>query len=622
VPVNLAIELADGTVESLTVDVMGAVSIGRDPSCHVVLPSPDVSRRHLLIEPSNGAFLITDNSANGTMVGAQRVRGTTVSVPGNLPMRVGPYVIRVIDPNSPAWVPPAQGTGGYPQQTGGAYPASQAGYPGQNGPQGQTYVPQQAAMPQSGYGVPQSGVQPPPYPPPGATPGGGPYQQAAPPPPPPPAKKEGEASPYDQSGTAMVSVELRKRIHKMLLENLDLASLDRNKMDDRVMRPKVRTALRRIVGELKNDLPRETDTAALIDEITDEALGLGPLEKLLADDLVSEIMVVDPTTIYVERKGKISLTALRFTDDEAVRAVIERIVTPLGRRIDESTPLVDARLRDGSRVNAVIRPLAIKGSCITIRKFAKTPLMMKDLIKFGAMTDQMGRFLTRCVKARRNIVISGGTGSGKTTLLNVLSGAIPEDERIVTIEDAAELQLKQPHVVSLETRPANMEGRGEYTIRDLVKNALRMRPDRIIVGECRSGEALDMLQAMNTGHEGSMTTTHANTPKEAIARIETLALMSGLDLPARAIREQIASAVHVVIQQTRLSDGARKVTSITEIVGIDENGDVEVHEIFGFFRTGTGPGGKVIGEYRASGYLPSFLEDFITQGLIADGDFL
>ncbi|UJR84894.1 ATPase, T2SS/T4P/T4SS family [Sandaracinus amylolyticus] len=615
-PVNLGIELADGTVETLTVDVHGPVSIGRDPSCHVVLPSPDVSRRHLMIQPSHqGAFLITDNSANGTMVGDQRVRGTTVQVPGNLPMRVGPYVIRVIDPYSPGYQQPR----GMPAQPGayGQQPAAPAYPPPSQAAMPAMQMPQPAQAPQQAYAQPQPYAAPQPpqqYVPP----------QAPPPPPPPQAapEKKTEASPYDQSGTSMVSVELRKRIHKLLLENLDLASLDRNKMDDRVMRPKVRTALRRIIGDLAKDLPQQTDTAALIDEITDEALGLGPLERLIADEAVSEIMVVDPTTIYVERKGKISLTALRFTDDEAVRAVIERIVTPLGRRIDESTPLVDARLKDGSRVNAVIRPLAIKGSCITIRKFAKTPLLLKDLIKFGAMTDQMGRFLTRCVKARKNIVISGGTGSGKTTLLNVLSAAIPEDERIVTIEDAAELQMKQPHVVSLETRPANMEGRGEYSIRDLVKNALRMRPDRIIVGECRSGEALDMLQAMNTGHEGSMTTTHANTPKEAVARLETLALMSGLDLPARAIREQIASAVHVVIQQSRLSDGSRKVTSITEIVGIDEHGEVETHEIFGFYRTGTGPAGKVIGEFRASGYLPSFLQDFITQGLIADGDYL
>ncbi|HJL19172.1 MAG TPA: CpaF family protein, partial [Sandaracinaceae bacterium LLY-WYZ-13_1] len=440
--------------------------------------------------------------------------------------------------------------------------------------------------------------------------------------PPPPQAKPAEASPYDTSGTADVTVTARKRIHRMLLDHLDLASLDRNEMNDRAMRPKVRQALRRIMKEVGPDLPPRTNTAQLIDEITDEALGLGPLERLLADDDVSEIMVVDPETIYVERKGKIVPTALRFTDDEAVRAVIERIVTPLGRRIDESTPLVDARLRDGSRVNAIIKPLAIKGSCITIRKFAKDPLKMEDLVGFGSLDAAMARFVQRCVVARKNIIISGGTGSGKTTLLNVLSGHVPEAERIVTVEDAAELQLSQPHVVSLESRPANMEGRGEYTIRDLVKNALRMRPDRIIVGECRGGEALDMLQAMNTGHEGSMTTTHANSPREAMGRIETLALMSGLDLPARAIREQIAQSIDVVLQQTRFSDGSRRITAISEVVGLDDDGEIEMHDIFSFHRTGTGPGGEVLGEFRASGYLPSFLDEFITQGLVRDGDYL
>jgi pilus assembly protein CpaF len=334
-------------------------------------------------------------------------------------------------------------------------------------------------------------------------------------------------------------------------------------------------------------------------------------------------MVVDPRTIFVERRGKIEHTPLRFTDDESVRAVIERIVTPLGRRIDESTPLVDARLKDGSRVNAVIKPLALRGACITIRKFAKNALGLEDLIKFGAMTPQMGKFLVRAVKARKNIVISGGTGSGKTTLLNVLSGAIPPEERVVTIEDAAELRLAQPHVVSLESRPANMEGKGEITIRDLVKNALRMRPDRIVVGECRGGEALDMLQAMNTGHDGSMTTTHANSPREAVARLETLVLMSGLDLPSRAIREQIAQSVHIILQQSRLSDGSRKVTSIAEVTGIDEDtGDVRLADIFRFERTGTGNDGKVLGEFRATGFLPSFLDEFIKRGLVKEGDYL
>ena len=368
-------------------------------------------------------------------------------------------------------------------------------------------------------------------------------------------------------------------------------------------------------------IPPEIDRDTLIGELSDEALGLGPLERFLSDPKVSEIMVVDPNTIYIEDGGKLRLSEARFTDDERVRAVIERIVTPLGRRIDESSPLVDARLKDGSRVNAVIKPIALRGACITIRKFSKVPLTLEKLTSFGTITPQMGRFLTRCVIAKKNVVISGGTGSGKTTLLNVLSASIPEEDRIVTIEDAAELQLQQPHVVSLETRPPNLEGRGEYTIRDLVKNALRMRPDRIIVGECRGGEALDMLQAMNTGHDGSMTTTHANSPREAIARLETLVLMSGLDLPVRAIREQIAGSVNIIVQQSRLSDGSRKVTAITEVIGIErDTSEIELRPIFQFVRTGTGPGGKVVGQFRATGYLPSFLDTFIVMGLVKPGE--
>jgi pilus assembly protein CpaF len=397
--------------------------------------------------------------------------------------------------------------------------------------------------------------------------------------------------------------------------------MESSKLDEPGLRPKVVVALRRIIDQMKDRMPPGADRDGLIGELTDEALGLGPLERFLADTAISEIMVVDANTIYVERGGKLTKTDARFTDDERVRAVIERIVTPLGRRIDESSPIVDARLKDGSRVNAVIRPIALRGSCITIRKFAKVPLTLDKLTQFGALTPQMGRFLQRCVLAKKNIIISGGTGSGKTTLLNVLSASIPPDERVVTIEDAAELQLKQPHVVSLETRPANMEGKGEYTIRDLVKNALRMRPDRIVVGECRGGEALDMLQAMNTGHDGSLTTTHANSPREAIKRLETLCLMSGIDLPSRAIRENIASSIHMVVQQSRLADGSRKLTSIAEVIGIDdESGDIELRPIFEFVRTGTGEGGKVVGEFRATGYLPSFLDMFIVMGLVKQGE--
>jgi pilus assembly protein CpaF len=427
----------------------------------------------------------------------------------------------------------------------------------------------------------------------------------------------------DRAGEATqgeASPELRREIHRQLIEHLDLATTDARHLDDPSFRPRVLTALRRIVGSIGSRLPDTIDKDALTGELADEVLGLGPLEGLLADPSVSEIMVIDARTVYVEQGGRIRRSPAKFTDDDRVRAVIERIITPLGRRIDESSPLVDARLPDGSRVNAIIRPLALKGSCITIRKFAKQPLTLDRLLATSAMSTAMGRFLTRSVAAKKSIVVSGGTGSGKTTLLNVLSSAIPADERIVTIEDSAELQLTQPHVVSLETRPVNVEGRGEYTIRDLVKNALRMRPDRIVVGECRGGEALDMLQAMNTGHDGSLTTTHANSPLEALARLETLALMAGVELPSRAIRDQIASSVHLVVQQSRLSDGARKVTAIAEVCPLAPDGNFRLRPIFEFRRTGTGAAGEIHGEFRATGYLPSFLDEFIVQGLVRPGE--
>ncbi len=427
------------------------------------------------------------------------------------------------------------------------------------------------------------------------------------------------AEPVPQDAEAAYN-QLRLRIHRMLLEHLDMAAIDPHRREDPTLRPRVLAALRRIVQRLAADVPSHVSSDALVGEMADEALGLGPLEHLLADPAVSEIMVVDPYTIYVERAGKLSLSGRKFTDEERLRAAIERIVTPLGRRVDESSPLVDARLADGSRVNVVIRPLALRGSCVTIRKFARSPLTMEKLCSFGALSESMARFLARSVRAKKNVVIAGGTGSGKTTLLNVLSGAIPESERIVTIEDAAELQLTQPHVVSLESRPQNMEGKGEISIRDLVKNALRMRPDRIVVGECRGGEALDMLQAMNTGHDGSLTTTHANSPVEAIARLETLCLMAGLALPQAAIRQQIAKSVHLLVQQSRLSDGSRRVTAITEVVGVSRKGTLELRPIFEFVQSGLGEGGRILGSHRPTGYLPSYLHQMIVQGVIAPGE--
>ncbi|MCB9598992.1 MAG: Flp pilus assembly complex ATPase component TadA [Sandaracinus sp.] len=589
--VLLSIEMPDGSVEELPIQAQGPVVIGRDPSCHVVLPSPEVSRRHLIVEPSARGFKLTDQSANGTLMGNQRVKRSKVDTPPNVPLRIGPYLVRlrrIGDPPPPPLPPP-----GHP---GGPQPVAAAPSP-------------QALSPQPGNVTAQAPSPPrPPAPPAAAKKSAGSL-----------IEHEKEEILRVAGSTAVIPAELRRRVHRMLLDHLDLVALDRSNMDDDVMRPKVLAALGRIMTQLTHDIPPEVDRQAFMREMADEALGLGPLERLLADEDVSEVMVVHPYKIYIEKKGKIWATDLRFTDDESARAVIERIVTPLGRRIDESTPLVDARLKDGSRVNAVIKPLAINGACITIRKFQKNPLKIDDLVRFGSMTDRMASFLVRAVKVRKNIVISGGTGSGKTTLLNVLSGAIPGRERVVTIEDAAELRLEQPHVVSLETRPANMEGKGEYSIRDLVKNALRMRPDRIVVGECRGGEALDMLQAMNTGHEGSMTTTHANSPTEAAKRIETLCLMSGIDLPSRAIREQIAGSVHLIVQQTRLSDGSRRVTAITEVSGLDDNGEFVLNDIFAYYRTGTKPDGTIVGEYRASGYLPSFLDEFITFGLVGEG---
>ena len=412
---------------------------------------------------------------------------------------------------------------------------------------------------------------------------------------------------------------LRREIHRHLLEHLELDALEEREIGDPQFRDRVTEALERIVSSM---VTSAESRKALVAAMVNEVLGLGPLETLINDAEVSEVMVVDPSTIYVEKRGKIELTHHRFIDEESCRAVIERIVTPLGRRIDESSPLVDARLPDGSRVNAVIPPLALRGPCITIRKFARTPFTMEDLVALGSLSQAMARFLSRCVRARKNILISGGTGSGKTTLLNVLSASIPSDERIVTIEDAAELQLEQPHVVSLESKPANLEGEGEYSIRALVRNALRMRPDRIVVGECRAGEAIDMLQAMNTGHEGSLTTTHANSVSEALKRIETLCLMSDVELPAQAIRRQMAASLDVVIQQSRFHDGSRRVTSIAEVMDLGSQGQISFRDVFRFERTGTDRHGSPVGEHLATGTLPTFLDDFARLGLIDDEGLL
>ena len=377
---------------------------------------------------------------------------------------------------------------------------------------------------------------------------------------------------------------------------------------------------RRAIEELFNDtlaeegipLPR-LERTRLLEAIMAELLSFGPIEPLLRDESISEIMVNGPDSVWVERSGQLEETDIKFEDDDHVRRIIDRIVAPLGRHVDESSPICDARLPDGSRVNIVLPPVSLVGPTITIRKFSKTPLRIDDLIRFGTMTPELAEFLRACVLARLNIVVSGGTGSGKTTLLNVLSSFIPDDERIVTVEDAAELQLRQDHVVRLEARPANIEGKGAITIRDLVINCLRMRPERIIVGECRGREALDMLQAMNTGHDGSLTTGHANTPRDMLSRLETMVLMAGMDLPVRAIREQVASAVDLIVQQSRMRDGTRKITAITEVQGME--GDmITLQDVFTFEQESF-EGGKVIGRIKPTGVRPKFMPRLEDAGI-------
>ena len=403
--------------------------------------------------------------------------------------------------------------------------------------------------------------------------------------------------------------DLKSRVQNRLISELD-PRMDLSNAEE--VRRTVEDTFNTVL-ESESIVLTRVERMRLFEAISAEILGFGPIEPLLNDDSVSEIMVNGPSQVYVERNGNLILSDVLFADDDHVMRVIDRIVSPLGRRIDESSPMVDARLPDGSRINAIIPPISLVGPVLTIRKFAKDPLTTDDLVRFGTMTPEMVVFLEACVKARLNVVVSGGTGSGKTTTLNLLSSFIPEDERIITIENAAELQLRQDHVVTLESRAANIEGRGEVSIRDLVINSLRMRPERIVVGECRGGEALDMLQAMNTGHDGSMTTAHSNAPRDTLARLETMVLMAGVDLPVRAIREQIASAVDVIVHQSRLKDGSRKITYVTEVQGME--GDVIVlQDIFEYEQTGV-ENGRVVGRLKPTGIRPKFMTQFETSNI-------
>ena len=419
------------------------------------------------------------------------------------------------------------------------------------------------------------------------------------------AKKAGSSSP---------ALDLRLRLHARLIEELDLAKLD--KLDE----PELRRQVHNQVGEFARGERMVINTKELEElsaSIYDEMVGLGPIEPLLSDESINDILINGPFQVYIERRGELELTPIRFRDNDHLLRIVNRIVAGVGRRIDESQPMVDARLPDGSRVNAAIPPIAIDGCSVSIRKFSKKPLTLEKLVEFEAMTQSMADFMFGAVRSRVSTVISGGTGSGKTTLLNALSAAIPVGERLITIEDAAELQLQQPHVVRMETRPPNIEGKGEIRQRELVKNALRMRPDRVILGEVRSEEAFDMLQAMNTGHEGSMATIHSNNPREAISRLEQMVAMGGMNIGPDAVRHQIAAAVGLVVQVMRLSDGKRKVTHVTEIVGM-EGQVVQMQDIFVFNRTGTDADGTVHGEFRATGLRPRCLDEMLRRGIPYD----
>lgn len=421
----------------------------------------------------------------------------------------------------------------------------------------------------------------------------------------------GPKLPVVESPQAKNRRELKNRVQQRLIQEIDAKLLVNTREMTEQQKLEVQQKITDVLAREEGVPPLERD--AITADLYAEIIGYGPIQSLLDDPEVSEVMVNAPDQIYVEIKGKLVLTDVQFASDQQILQVIDKIVAPLGRRIDEGSPMVDARLPDGSRVNAIIPPLALKGPSLTIRKFARKPITIENLVEWGTLTKAMALFLEGCVKARLNVVVSGGTGSGKTTTLNVLSSFIPDDERIVTIEDAAELQMRQEHVVSLETRPANIEGKGEISIRHLVKNALRMRPDRIVVGECRGGEALDMLQAMNTGHDGSLTTGHANSPRDMISRLETMVMMSGMELPVKAIREQIASAVDLIVQVSRLKDGTRRLTHVTEVQGME--GDVVVlQDLFLLRQAGLSPDGRVLGNHASTGIRPKFYDKLVEYG--------
>jgi len=589
----LQIEITDpdGTQRLLQAPDDCVIGKGRDNE--IRLDSWRVGREHARLFRTPGGVLLEDMGAfGGVFVNEERIDTQHGPLRGGDIIGVGPYRLRVLEHEQPVLVQAAAPN----SRSSAAMHRNQQATDALNESRAQAARAQQEVQrtPADEPAPAQGAAQ-------GAAQGSG---------------REGYPMVLSAQPVKELEFEWRKRIHNKLLDTIDLRRRDVSAMTDAQLRTETATLIAEIIRELGTDLPRELDPALLSRQVLDEAIGLGPLEELLGDDSISEIMVNRYDQIYVERNGRLQRHPLTFTGDRAVLGVIERIVAPLGRRIDESSPMVDARLKDGSRVNAIIPPLALKGPTLTVRKFAKRKLTARDLVDFGALSPEMAEFLQVCVEARKNIIVSGGTGSGKTTLLNILSNFIPAGERIITVEDAAELQLHHDHLISLESRPANVEGKGAVAIRDLVKNTLRMRPDRIVVGECRGAEALDMLQAMNTGHEGSLTTLHANTPRDGLARLETMVLMAGMDLPLTAIREQITSAVDLVVQQTRFACGSRKVTCITEITGM-ESGKIQLQDVFRFVTKGYGGergDHKVQGYFTGCGMVPTFYEELRSAG--------
>ena len=558
------------TNENRSIEILpgGSMIIGRQEGVDIRIPDKRVSRHHAEITEQNGMVFIQDlGSRAGTRKNGVAVTEKTQLNPGDV-LKIADFEFVVRPSSASTRTALAISTQGNEQNVSAPKPADPAPPVTQSIP----------APPDSEHALPLYSAQ-----------------------------KE------QQSLFSKNMMSLSKRVQTRVLELLNVGKDTPNSLSSASMRPQVESALDQILREIHHEIPPDVNMSLLRQTLLDNLIGLGPLSPLLRDASISEIMINGPNNIFIESKGLQYRTASKFHDEGHLQSIIQRIVEPLGRHIDAASPMVDARLEDGSRVNAVIPPLALDGSLVTIRKFPSKKLVAEDLEKFGSLTHAMTLFLKEAVRARRNILVSGGTGSGKTTLLNILSQFIPEKERVITVEDSAELKLTHENLCRLEARPANVEGQGRVTIRDLVINTLRMRPDRIIVGECRGPEALDMLQAMNTGHDGSMTTCHANTPRDALSRLENMVMMAGFELPSTAIREQIASAIHLIVQQTRLPDGSRKIVKISEVTG-RENGVILMQDIFSFEQEGFDEKFHVIGHHTATGNIPRFIDELRQSG--------